>query len=83
MATIVEHEETGTRYVLLGAGLGMLSQFQQRKGLNGSGAGETTARKIESVIAVCNDDGDIGWFKESELLVVSVNDVSPHDILLS
>ena len=67
MATIVEHVDTKMRYVLL---------------LFFGDWAPTIKDGHESVVAVCNSDGQIGWFDAKDMRVVSVDGVSPKTAIV-
>lgn len=80
MATIVEHVDTKMRYVLLGTGLGMYSNA--RPGLFFGDWAPTIKDGHESVVAVCNGGGQIGWFDAKDMKVVSVDGISPKTAIV-
>lgn len=79
MATIVEHIESGGRYVLLGAGYGMY------RSATGCPLGGDLAPKVESgtadVLAVCDAEGVVGWFSSKLCRIVSVDGEEPGAVL--
>jgi hypothetical protein len=79
MATIVEQIGTGHRYLLLGAGYG---KFQSsRPNAFFGDILPTTKEGSEAVLAVCNEEGRIGWVRSEEVRVVSVDGVEPAEAL--
>lgn len=79
MAIIVEHKELKGEYILIGAGFGAYKTSRPAvfiaNHLPKEDSGEMT------MVAVCNEDGEIGWFNSDELIVKKVDEVSPRDIL--
>lgn len=80
MATIVRFDQK-THYVLLGTGHGAWASLSQSF-LDGT-AVPTTGGRSESVVAVCDSHGRIGWFPSNRLEVVSVDGQSPRELLAS
>ena len=79
MATILEQVGSGRRFVLLGAGYGMY-QSSRPNAFFGDWV-PTTKEGTETVLAVCNAEGRIGWVHSEEVRVVSVEGVAPGEVL--
>jgi len=79
MATIVEQIETGYRYLLLGAGYGKYQSARPNMILGD--LLPVTKEGSETVLAVCNEEGRIGWVRSEEMRVVSVDGVEPAKAL--
>ena len=79
MATIVIHTPTGRRYVLIGAGFGA---FQSKKPnwLLGDLMADTTEGQL-AMTCVCDKSGDLRWVESAQLTVISVDGVSPTELL--
>jgi len=79
MATIVIHYATNQKFVLVGAGFGA---FQSKKPnwLMGNLMSDTSEGQY-AMSCVCDQHGDIGWVESSQLTVVSVDGVSPSELL--
>ena len=79
MATIVRHVDTGTRYVLLGAGFGA---FQSKKPnwFLGDLMADTTEGQY-AMSCVCDNSGNIYWVDSTHLQVESVDGKSAYEIL--
>lgn len=80
MATLVEHVESGNRYLVVGSGFGIYKA--SRPGLFGN------LFPIEDggnyhLIAVCDRTGTIKWFYSSDLQVVEVDGHPPEHWLSS
>ncbi len=79
MATIVKKNDTGERFVLLGAGLGAVAGGRV-EWLYGALDGEDDSTLI-SVVAVSTPQGDIRWIPSDELTVVSIDGRSPAGLI--
>jgi len=79
MAVIVQHEPTGNRYVLLGAGFGAYRATRPSL-FFGNWAPAEEEGKIE-VVAICTPDGRIGWANSNELVVVEIDGKPPAEVL--
>jgi len=75
MATIVESTKTGHRYVLLGAGYGMFESA--RPSIIFGDLLPSKTQGAESMLAVCDAEGNVGWLRSEEARVVSVDGESP------
>ena len=71
MTIIVEHLESGHRYILLGAGLGMYHD----------GVHPGMPADVEGTVAVSRPDGSIRWIDTGKLRVVSVDGRDPASLL--
>ena len=77
MATIVEQESTGKRFILLGTGFGA---YQSEERTYWFGIRQKTKGRI-AVAAVCDREGMIGWIPTEELTVVAIDGMSPAKAL--
>jgi hypothetical protein len=78
MATIVEHQESGKRYILMGTG------FSIYKSSRSSPPWNLTAIEEEDhyhLVAVCDRKGKIKWFYSEDLVVVEVDGGKPSDLV--
>ena len=79
MATIVEHTQTGERFILAGTGYGAF-QSTRPSLFFGNWVPSEDSGDV-AVVAVCNREGLIGWIDSTELLVVEVDGKSPQELL--
>ena len=79
MAVIVQHAQTGQKYVLVGAGYGAYRATRPSL-FFGNWAPTEEEGRIE-VVAVCGADGRIGWAFSKDLVVVEVDGKAPADLL--
>ncbi|MEA3558893.1 MAG: hypothetical protein U9R75_06520 [Candidatus Thermoplasmatota archaeon] len=79
MTAIVEEVKTGKQFILLGTGFGAY-QSMNKSIVFGDLIPEVDKGQF-AMVCVSNSDGKIGWFKSSELKVVSVDGKSPDDLL--
>ena len=79
MATIVVHNSTGKKYILVGSGFGA---FQSKKPnwLLGDLLADTTEGQ-HSMSCVCEKNGDLRWVESTYLTVVSIDGESPESLL--
>lgn len=79
MATIVVHEPTSRRYILIGSGFGA---FQSKKPnwLLGDLMADTTEGQ-HAMVCVCDKNGDLRWVESSHLTVISVDGETPSELL--
>ena len=79
MATVVNHNPTGRRYVLVGAGFGA---FQSKKPnwLLGDLMADTTEGQ-HAMACVCDEAGRLRWVESAQLTVISVDGDSPSKLL--
>ena len=71
MATMVIHQHTGERYILLGTGFGAY-QSKKPSWFFGNLMADTEEGQY-AMVCVCNKDGKIGWLDSSEVVVESVD----------
>lgn len=71
MATLVTHQRTGERYILLGTGFGAY-QSKKPNWLFGDLMADTEEGEY-ALVCVCDRDGRIGWLDSSEVTVESVD----------
>lgn len=79
MATIVIHNSTNQRYVLVGAGFGA---FQSKKPnwFLGDLMADTTEGHF-AMTCVCDKAGNLCWIESEQLTIISVDGVSPSELL--
>ncbi len=79
MAIIVEHKDSGKKYILLGTGFGAFKASRPSvffgDWLPKEESGELT------MVAVCDNQGQIGWISSEELTVVEVEGRRPAEML--
>ena len=79
MGIIVEHKDAGKKYILLGTGFGAFKASRPSvffgDWLPKEESGELT------MVAVCDDQGQIGWIRSEELTVVQVEGRRPAEML--
>ncbi len=79
MAIIVEHKDSGKKYILLGTGFGAFKASRPSvffgNWLPKEESGELT------MVAVCDNQGQIGWISSEELTVVEVEGRRPAEML--
>ncbi len=76
MATIVKHNITNVKYILIGAGFGAY----QSKGHSGVETGLITDAEegTMELLCVCDSKGKIQWMDSENMTVFSVYDVEFH-----
>ena len=79
MAIIVEHREDGQRFVLVGTGFGAFLATRPSWFL-GNLSPEEESGEV-SVVAICEAQGDIGWFDSQKLRGVSIDGEPPSSVL--
>jgi len=79
MATTVRHIESGEKYVLLGTGFGAFKATRPSL-FFGNWAPAEEAGQV-TMVAVCNNQDQIGWVHSDELQVVEVDGKSPTELL--
>ena len=79
MATIVRHDPTNRKYVLIGSGFGA---FQSKKPnwLLGDLMADTSEGQ-HAMTCVCDSCGDLRWVESTQLTVISIDGSSPTDLL--
>ncbi len=70
MATIVEHKESGKRYLLLGCGFGV---DRDKRGFFDAKPPEHIEIRYHDMICCSDKKGSIGWFRAGELKVLEVD----------
>ena len=75
MAVIVQHRTSDEKYVLVGTGFGAYKALKPNWFFGNMMADEESGEI--SVVAVCNADGDIGWFRSNELRIISIDGQDP------
>ena len=79
MRVVVVDRATGSAYVLLGAGYGAFASSTPGAVLGSLAPAEQ--RGSYSMLAVTGPNGAIAWYRSESLVVVSVDDHRPADIL--
>ena len=80
MATIVEHNETGKLYCLLGAGFGV---FQSSKPNVFLGSLMADVEEGEyALVCVCNSKGEIFWLEATQVSVVSIDGQNVQELAI-
>ncbi len=77
MATIVKHQRTGAKYILLGSGFGAY-QSKKPNWFFGDMMADTSEGQY-AMVCVCDKDGMIGWLESSQVVVESVDEKSVRD----
>ena len=76
MTTIARHRESGNQYLVLGGGYG--AQATTTTGWFGF---ENVRADQMPMVLVANEVGDIGWMKSSDIVLVSIDGISPSRAL--
>lgn len=79
MATIVQSQRNGEKYILLGAGYGAF-----KSSVPGAFFGNLSPDEHEGqfdMVAISDPEGTIHWVESQELTVVEVDGVTPSQIL--
>ncbi len=71
MATVVEHNQTGKRYYLLGAGFGVFQSSKPNMFLGNLMADVEDGEY--ALVCVCNSQGEILWLDATQVTVVSID----------
>lgn len=79
MATIVEDTRDGHRYAVIGAGYGMFKSA--RPGLIFGDLIPNVNEGNQSVLAVCNAQGEVGWLPTNRARIVSIDGAPPEEVL--
>jgi hypothetical protein len=79
MAVIVQHNETGERFVLVGAGLGMTASARPSLFFGDLLPAEEESTTV--ACAVCDSEGQIRWVRSASLTVVRVDGSAPSELL--
>ncbi len=79
MTTIVRWTRNGETYVLLGAGLGAFKSARPSFFLGNLAPTEESGLYLQ--VAICADDGSVGWVRSNEVEVISVDGQSPAEAL--
>lgn len=78
MATIVEHKETGKRYIVMGTGFGVYKSARNNAFFQWAVMEEEDNYHL---VAVCDRKGNIKWFYSEDLVVVEVDGGKPSDLV--
>ncbi|EDM25273.1 hypothetical protein LNTAR_24878 [Lentisphaera araneosa HTCC2155] len=78
MATIVRSKQTDKTYILLGTGFGSY-QSAKPHWFFGNSIPETDEGQ-NTMICVCDNDGNIGWLDSAEAIVISVDGQKLNEI---
>ena len=82
MTAVAVHRESGTKYVVLGGGVRMFTPTHPMSGSGPRKAGLETPKSVPvTMMAVCDAEGTIVWFRSDELLVIEIDGVSPVAVL--
>lgn len=79
MAIIIRHVETDARFILLGGGFGAYRSSVPDP-LTGIWSPHVDSGEVHAVL-VCDFKGHTVWMKSAEIEVVSVDGVSPREVL--
>lgn len=79
MAVIVKHIKSGKSYVVVGTGFGAFKATKPNWFFGNLMSDEQSGEL--SVVAVCGAEGAIGWIESDALTVVSIDGVTPGDVL--
>ena len=79
MTAIVEEKKTGEQFILLGTGFGAYQSMH--KGVMFGDLIPDIDKGQFAMVCVSNSEGKIGWFKSTEVKVISVDGKSPGDLL--
>lgn len=75
MANIIKHKETGEKYILLGSGFGMYQSKAPDK-LWGNWR-PSVDEGFEKAVCACNVEGEILWFRSTEVSIIEIDGKSP------
>ncbi|ERT09704.1 hypothetical protein M595_0327 [Lyngbya aestuarii BL J] len=78
MATIVEHQKSGKRYIVMGTGFGIYKSARNNAFFEWAVVEEEDNYHL---VAVCDRKGKIKWFYSDDLVVVEVDGKPPEDLL--
>ena len=82
MTAVAVHRESGTKYVVLGSGVRMFTPTHPIAGSGQRKVGLETPKAVPvTMMAVCDAEGTILWFRSDELLVIEIDGVSPVAVL--
>ena len=76
MATIVQHRQSGERWVLIGTGFGMFETARPHW-VWGDASPVKEGGQV-AMVAVANSDGIVGWFPSEQLQVIEVDGKPPR-----
>lgn len=79
MATIVQHQKSGRKFVLLGVGYGGFKAVR-----SGMFIGEQTPSKDTGemeLAAVCDPRGNIAWVPAAEVVVIEIDGRPPLELI--
>ena len=79
MAVIVRHKSTNKDYVLLGTGFGAFKS--SRPGLFLGDLFPTEEKGQITMVALCNQQGEIRWAQSEDVTVVSIDGQQPQELL--
>lgn len=79
MATVVWHEKSQGKFVVLGAGFGA-TEVTKAHWLVGEDHVKRTSQQ-HTLICVADAYNKVGWIQSNELTVISVDGYSPADLL--
>jgi hypothetical protein len=82
MSTIAVHRETGTRYVLLGAGIRTFTPSAPLPDAARRKQGVEAPRPVPiTMVALCDAEGTIVWYRSEEVRIVEVDAQTPTALL--
>ena len=79
MAVIVQHIKSDEKYILLGTGFGAFKATRPSLFFGNLAPAEEAGQV--TMVALCNNQGQIGWVHSDELQVVEVDGKSPTELL--
>ena len=79
MAIIVEHRESGERFVVLGAGYGMWASARPNRVFGDLFANDQSG--TQEGVCVSDAAGNIGWLSPREVKLVRVGGASPAEAI--
>jgi len=79
MAVVVRHKDSGDRYIVIGSGFGAFKA--SRPGVFFGNWNPVEESGEIPVVLVCNASGETAWIKSAMLEVVSVDGLSPGQVL--
>ena len=79
MAVIVKHTQSGQNYILLGTGFGAYKATRPSLFFGNLAPAEEQGQT--TMVAVCNNQGQIGWIHSEELQVIEIDGKQPNELL--
>lgn len=78
MATIVEHQKSGNRYILVGSGFTISKISSSNSPLTLT---KTEEEEHYHLMAVCDRRGLIRWFYADDLIVIEIDGKKPTELI--